>query len=110
MRDYNQGDSFMHQPVSWVKGSLFGKNAAPASKATVSTPTAKKTTAGGTTAGGSNLPKNLFSNLESGHSSLEAAADPVTTATDEIPGGVNWNLVVGIAGLVLTLFWILRNH
>lgn len=110
MADYNQGDSFMYQPVSWVKGALFGDKGALAGVATVSSPTAKTTTAGGTTAGGSQSPKNLFSNLESGHSSLEATADPVTTATAEVPGGINWSIIIVIAGLVLTLFWILRKH
>lgn len=49
-------------------------------------------------------PKTLFSDMESGHSALEATETPAAATA------INWTLVVGIAGLVLTLFWILRKH
>lgn len=54
-------------------------------------------------------PKTLFSDMESGHSSLEAAAAPLNPTTTDAPFEINWALVVGIAGLVLTLFWVLKH-
>jgi hypothetical protein len=51
--------------------------------------------------------RNQLSDMESGHSLLEAAANP----TESLSGtGLNWSLIVAVAGLVLTLFWILKRH
>jgi hypothetical protein len=86
-------------PVSWVKGTLFANK--PAVQPTGQTG-AKKAAAPT-----SDATKSQFSDMESGHTALEGSTTPAadTLATS----GINWPLIVAIAGVVLTLFWILRK-